>query len=424
MTKKRPPRKPFTPKIAVPTPPKPWNRNRRVQKPNPGTRRCNREKGIHIIKRGSQYWVTGTRNGYRYRWSLNTKYRDEAEHRLMLFVQYTFKYLNGDENKDESVRQKIKEAIQNGKGYHYIEKSMDTRCRFEEAVDVYCKSTKKGKQVSKSSQEYATKLLDIIPRTTLCADIDWAFIYGFRDDHFESVQYSTFYRQFVAPAKAVLNCAALHLTHKRGCHPPIFEKLGPQEGRTIILDPDQAEQIVRLASGDGEYTFVAAFVFALTEGGRRSDIAQVAWENVRLDRGYFVFRDVKAATGVVRDRRVDEPHPRTMQILREYAEFTGRREGRIFLDESGKPFPDVGRFGAFMNPRLRQYAKKVGHPDADEVTLHVLRHSFASWLYRISLDIFYVKKRGDWRSDTAVKRYIHELHPSHADGARRFFGLA
>jgi hypothetical protein len=63
--------------------------------------------------------------------------------------------------------------------------------------------------------------------------------------------------------------------------------------------------------------------------------------------------------------------------------------------------------GHMMNAQLRDLVERLRLPEA--VTLHVLRHSAASYHYLIEPDLVRVGKRMDWKSNKSTERYVHLL---------------
>ncbi len=138
----------------------------------------------------------------------------------------------------------------------------------------------------------------------------------------------------------------------------------------------------------------------------------------------MVLRNTKALAGDERDRRISDLRPRTVEALYELRKRTGTTEGSVFRRKDGSPYPSVELFGSEMNTVIRTIVKELEIPDADRITLHVLRHTSASWHYLVDTNLIRVKDRGAWLTLKSVERYVHHLSQSLAGAVRRFFRLA
>ena len=66
-----------------------------------------------------------------------------------------------------------------------------------------------------------------------------------------------------------------------------------------------------------------------------------------------------------------------------------------------------------MNDGMRGLARELGLPRPDEITLHMLRHSCASWLYVVEPDIERTRIRMGWTTAKMAFRYVHLLPRHH-----------
>jgi integrase len=367
-------------------------------------RRQNRPKGLHLVQRGRIWHITGTYSGVRVRRSTGETDPDRA-HRLLV------------ETIDEiaanryGTREDRLAAAQNG------QKAATT---FSEAAQAYLDKNKNTQ--SKSTRRQVEAIIKKIGDKVTCEEITWPFLTEFRKQFFiKDVSDSTFKRQVVAPIKAVLNWAAINLGRAQGCFPPLFEKIADGERRTICLRPDDAAAMLQRALAQGDHTLATTLVFGVCEGPRRGDMFKLDWKDIDLKRHTCLLLDVKSSKGRVRDRWIGELRPRTVQMLSDYKARTGCLSGPVFRTPNGTPFADVDAFGKAMNEGLARIAKELEIPDAGRITLHVLRHTSASWHYAVCLDVIRVQVRGDWRNIKSVMRYVHLLPEGLAPSVEAFW---
>jgi integrase len=109
---------------------------------------------------------------------------------------------------------------------------------------------------------------------------------------------------------------------------------------------------------------------------------------------------VKARSGDVKDRIIDL-EPRAVALLRRLS-----GEGRVFKRADGSDWhPDVKIAGAQLNRIFQAVAAEVGIKR--KVSLHVIRHSWASWHYAVHKDLKRLKEDGAWESLEMADRYSH-----------------
>jgi len=133
-------------------------------------------------------------------------------------------------------------------------------------------------------------------------------------------------------------------------------------------------------------------------GLRFSEIANLRWADVSLEKGLLFVRDTKS-----RENRV-VPLP---EIVR-----------KMFSEmEPGEPeaFVFVGRKGPLTRHSLHTFRRAVeavglnqGIKDRrKKITFHSLRHSFASWLAEMGVDFYKIGKLLGHRTPTLAERYSH-----------------
>ncbi len=273
---------------------------------------------------------------------------------------------------------------------------------FGEACDAYLKHAERSAATIASVEEMRVN----VGTGTLCDSIDQDMLDNLRDELLEEGSSAqSFKRRVVTPVKAILNFTAAKWGAKRGCPKPNFLPIPDGERRKVIVLPHEAEQIVSLSCKKGWELLATVVQFGACEGARRGEMFALDWSSVDLDRKRCTLRDTKSRACDERDRVIDDLRPRSVRALRALQARTGRPTGRVFVRDDGSPFPDVGSFGQAMNEQLAAVCRELKF--ADRTTLHVLRHSAASWHYRVDKDPEEVRARMDWRSVPNALRYIH-----------------
>ena len=143
------------------------------------------------------------------------------------------------------------------------------------------------------------------------------------------------------------------------------EKLKKPKGRIRFLSEDDE---VRLLEASGPL-LRDILVLLLNTGLRTSELAELMWDDVDLDHCVLTVRRSKA------ERTARNYRPRRIPLTGEalaILERQPRRAGHVFLNDDGKPFNR-----GTLRLRFNRARKKAG---LDDVTLHTLRHTFASRL--------------------------------------------
>jgi integrase len=216
-------------------------------------------------------------------------------------------------------------------------------------------------------------------------------------------------RQVKVPVNSILTLAASNWGPPQGCPVPKFDKMPDGKPRKTKLLPHKAEQMIALATARGYHTLACVIAVGVMEGPRRGEFFNLDWRFVDLARAYMTLRNVKARPTETRDRLVDDLRPRTIAALKALSALTGLASGPVFRRGDGSLFPSVQAFGKAMNDQLKALAHEIGHEDADNVTLHVLRHMSASYHFAMDPNPERVRIRGDWETDSSARRYIHLL---------------
>jgi integrase len=219
-------------------------------------------------------------------------------------------------------------------------------------------------------------------------------------------------REVFTPVKAVLRHGAI-----RGwCSLPVFESIAQGRRRKEWLTVEEANKILEASPEH----LRPLFEFCFCCGARRGELLSLDWQFVHLQYGRANLRDVKSNGEVEKDRLVDL-NPRAVTCL---AELPGNKvSGRVFKRADGSDWhKDPAIAGTQVNNAFKVIVKKAGI--LRHVTLHVVRHSWASWHYAKYKDLKKLAADGAWDSVEMADRYSHLAPEGMVAEIDAFWGLA
>ena len=336
-----------------------------------------RTPGLVLRMQNGVWWITGTYLGVRVRRSTGETARNEAEKRLAEVMVQTRDRAVGALGRRRTLAEVALAYLAHGT------KSEATR----RSVARLMQAAGPKIHVDEVNQE----LLNRLRRQLLGAGASQA----------------TYKRMTVVPMRAICNFAAAEFGPREGCPRLVFHRIRDGIRRTVTVRPDQAEEMIRYAEANGMYLLAFVIQLALCEGLRRGELHSLDWQFVHLERRTLTVRDVKARPEDVKDRVIGCLRGRTVDALRRWQEKTGVCSGKVMRRPDKEIFNTEHYFGSLMNQQLKAVGSAVGVPDA--LHLHVLRHSAASWHYRVTPDLEAVKERMDWSTISATHRYVHLL---------------
>lgn len=200
---------------------------------------------------------------------------------------------------------------------------------------------------------------------------------------------STRRRQFFTPVVAVLNFAAGG--GRQWCARPAVKKPAEPAGRIDWLTPKEVGALIEAAS-----TREAALVSLIVGCGlRASEAARLQWRDVYLSSGEATVW--KSKNG--KPRNVEMPVPTVAALAN-----LPHREGPVFLTPKGEPYIIQPDSGGLFNNGLAALCARAG---VRRVTMHILRHTWATWFYSATRDLLRLKSLGGWKSYEMVERYAH-----------------
>jgi len=152
----------------------------------------------------------------------------------------------------------------------------------------------------------------------------------------------------------------------------------------------------------------------LDAGLRVAEALALRWEHIDLMSGKLMVREGKGA----KDRTL-WLGKEDLKLMRHWRERQAKDvEGhpeRVFTTLKGKPVQS-----SYVRRMVKRYAKKAGIPEAEKVSPHTLRHTFATDLYRETKNIRLVQKALGHSSLSTTMIYTH-IVDEELEGAMKNF---
>lgn len=223
----------------------------------------------------------------------------------------------------------------------------------------------------------------------------------------EGASAATVRRNLIAPVSAVMN----HAARRDWCAVPLFDAPSVAEKPPAFLLPHQVEALEAAAAPH----LRPLIRFLICTGARLSEALALEWRSVDLTGAVATFWEGETKSG---RRRVVELPPAAVTAL----QGIGRRPGRVFLTQRGRPYRDSEEYGGQIKTGWRAAWEGVVITTTPSGP-HILRHSWASWTYALNPDPLALMRAGGWSGLALVERYAHLLSAGHEDGIRRVWGL-
>ncbi|CAI2140606.1 site-specific tyrosine recombinase XerD [Serratia fonticola] len=150
-------------------------------------------------------------------------------------------------------------------------------------------------------------------------------------------------------------------------------------------------------------------VFALATGLRRSNIINLEWSQVDMQRKVAWIHPEDAKAGKAIDVALSDT---ACKVLRDQI---GRHSRFVFVHTQackiagGRKTADVRKLRVDDNSAWNTGKRRAGIAD---FRFHDLRHTWASWLIQAGVPLSVLQEMGGWESIEMVRRYAH-LAPSH-----------
>lgn len=193
-------------------------------------------------------------------------------------------------------------------------------------------------------------------------------------------------RQVYTPVSAVLRHAGTVIALRR--------PKGAQ-GREVVhwLWPEQVARLVAAARASGDPDLPALIVLAVATGLRRSEMARISVEDIRLQESFLFITKTKSG----KPRPVHLP-PAAVAELSAHPSI-GQESGRLFSFHIGS---------GLYRPLHDAYA--AAGIDHGGQPLHILRHTYGTWMRRYGkIDETGMLQTGTWANPKSVRRYVHSV---------------
>ncbi|EOV0999185.1 site-specific integrase, partial [Edwardsiella piscicida] len=179
----------------------------------------------------------------------------------------------------------------------------------------------------------------------------------------------------------------------------------PRMRRVRWLTKDEANNLIR----ELPEHFRPIVIFALATGLRRSNIINMEWSQVDMQRKMAWIHPEDAKGGRAIGIALNDT---ACQVLRDQ---TGKHHRWVFVHmescirPDGIECPKVRKFRNDSNKAWRSALRRAG---IENFRFHDLRHTWASWLIQAGVPLSALQEMGGWESIEMVRRYAH-LAPYH-----------
>lgn len=189
-------------------------------------------------------------------------------------------------------------------------------------------------------------------------------------------------RQVWTPIRSVLRFAEGKRRRKR-----------VDNARTRWLTPEETETLLKASQDDAQT--LAKIAFLLGSGCRTGEMFALDMEQFYPETGEALFLDTKNG----RERMV-KLLPRAMEMVRPAVQWP---TGAVFRTPKGLPYIIREKGGGQMQTAFNKVRDAAGF--GDDVTPHVLRHTWATWHYAVHKDLLRLMHEGNWQRPEMAQRY-------------------
>lgn len=212
-------------------------------------------------------------------------------------------------------------------------------------------------------------------------------------------------RNVITPLTSILR----HAKKRKWCDLPDFERPKIPKTKPRFLTPNEACALLDAGSKASRRNFL----FYLCTGARASEGLDLEWEGgLDLTFGLCPLWDTKNG-----DRIVKMPPALIVDLAN-----SPTKTGRVLRRRDGKPYKDQHRLhGGQLDSALKFACEKA---KMEKLTLHDLRHTWATWFYAATLDPLRLKAEGGWSSLAMVEKYAHRMSQDLVPGISKIWGVA
>ncbi|MGY6030717.1 Integrase [Phytobacter sp. AG2a] len=186
---------------------------------------------------------------------------------------------------------------------------------------------------------------------------------------------------------------------------PAIKTRKPVSKRIRWLTRDEAERLIECMPE----SIKPVVIFALATGLRRSNIIDLEWQQVDMQRKVAWVNPENAKAGKAIGVALNDT---ACKVLRDQI---GKHSKWVFVHTKAKHRPDgtltpqVRKMRVDDNNAWNAGLKKAG---IEDFRFHDLRHTWASWLIQSGVPLSVLQEMGGWESIEMVRRYAH-LAPNH-----------
>ena len=186
---------------------------------------------------------------------------------------------------------------------------------------------------------------------------------------------------------------------------PVIKTKKPISKRIRWLTRDEAERLIACMPE----SIKPVVIFALATGLRRSNIIDLEWQQVDMQRKVAWVNPENAKAGKAIGVALNDT---ACRVLRDQI---GKSSRWVFVHTKPSTRPDKTVTPAVRKMRVDDnVAWRIGLERAgiEDFRFHDLRHTWASWLIQSGVPLSVLQEMGGWESREMVRRYAH-LAPNH-----------
>ncbi|HGM5350345.1 TPA: tyrosine-type recombinase/integrase [Serratia marcescens] len=186
---------------------------------------------------------------------------------------------------------------------------------------------------------------------------------------------------------------------------PVIKVRKPASKRVRWLTKEEAATLIKCMPEQ----FRPVVVFALATGLRRSNIIDLEWSQVDMQRKVAWIHPENAKAGKAIGVALNDTACRTLR------DQIGKHSQYVFVHTTARKRPGGGVTPAVRKMRVDDNSawntgkRRAGITD---FRFHDLRHTWASWLVQAGVPLSALQEMGGWESIEMVQRYAH-LSPTH-----------
>lgn len=186
---------------------------------------------------------------------------------------------------------------------------------------------------------------------------------------------------------------------------PVIKTRKPISKRIRWLTKDEASRLISCMPE----SIKPVVIFALATGLRRSNIIDLEWQQVDMQRKVAWINPENAKAGKAIGVALNST---ACKVLREQI---GKHSRWAFVHTTAKHRPDGSLTPAVRKMRVddnNAWYSGLRKAGIEDFRFHDLRHTWASWLVQSGVPLSALQEMGGWESIEMVRRYAH-LAPNH-----------